>query len=202
VGKRKLSQNKEARDRAGAAEVLQARGSAELARVMAQLREGAKPPGVASGVGLEPLLQRIAEAARQRGRHVDVEVVDRVATRGDAGRLERVIGHIVQNALDATPADGRVWVTLRQLSGRVTLLVGDTGAGMDPEFIRNRLFRPFNSTKTSGMGIGSYESFQYIRELGGSIDVSSEVGRGTRVTITLPLFDVRTASDLRTAEAK
>jgi signal transduction histidine kinase len=77
------------------------------------------------------------------------------------------------------------------------VVVSDTGAGMSQEFIRTQLFRPFNSTKRSGMGIGAYESFQYIKELGGSIDVKSEVGQGTEVTLLVPLFDLRTSTDLR-----
>jgi putative PEP-CTERM system histidine kinase len=169
----------------------------KMRQMMLQLREGAKPTGVASGVDLVPLLQRIETAARQRGRQVEVQVDDRVATRGHEERLERVIGHVVQNALDATPNSGRVWVRLAQAAGRARLEVGDTGAGMSPEFIQHRLFRPFSSTKTSGMGIGSYESFQYVKELGGSIDVKSELGQGTLVTLLLPLFDLRTGTDLR-----
>jgi putative PEP-CTERM system histidine kinase len=169
----------------------------KMRQMMLQLREGAKPTGVASGVDLAPLLQRIGTAARQRGRQLEVQVDDRIATRGHEERLERVIGHVVQNALDATPHSGRVWVRLAQAAGRVRLEVGDTGAGMSAEFIQHRLFRPFSSTKTSGMGIGSYESFQYVKELGGSIDVKSELGQGTLVTLLLPLFEVRTGTDLR-----
>ena len=172
----------------------------KMRQMLLQLREGNKPVGVVSGVELVPILQRIATLVQQRGRQVDVQVVDRLATRGQAERLERVIGHVVQNALDATPPSGRVWVTLKQASGRVMLEVGDTGAGMSQEFIQSRLFRPFNSTKTSGMGIGSFESFQYIKELGGSIDVKSDVGRGSLMTILLPLFDSRTGTDLRPTE--
>ena len=152
---------------------------------------------MASGVDLVPLLQRIETAARQRGRQLEVQIDDRVATRGHEERLERVIGHVVQNALDATPNSGRVWVRLAQAAGRARLEVGDTGAGMSAEFIQHRLFRPFSSTKSSGMGIGSYESFQYVKELGGSIDVKSELGQGTLVTLLLPLFDLRTGTDLR-----
>ena len=174
----------------------------KMRQMMMQLREGARPAGTVSGVELRPLLQRIADNAHRRGRTVELEIVDRVATRGDADRLERVIGHIVQNALDATPSSGRVWMTLRQVSGRAMLTVCDTGAGMDAEFVRTRLFRPFNSTKTSGMGIGSYESFQYVRELGGTIDVQSEVGRGTQVALLMPLFDLRIDTDLRAVQAK
>ena len=169
----------------------------KMRQMMVQLREGERPVGVASGVELAPILQRIADAARHRGRGIELDIGERVATRGHAQRLERVIGHVVQNALDATPASGKVWATLRQSSGRVLVEIGDTGAGMSPEFIQTRLFRPFNSTKSSGMGIGSYESFQYVKELGGSIDVKSEVGLGSVVTLLLPLFDLRTGSDLR-----
>lgn len=169
----------------------------KMRQLMLQLREGAKPAGVASGVELKPVLQRIEQMALQRGRAIELDIADRVATRGDENRLERVIGHVVQNALDATSSSGRVWATLRQSAGRAMLVVGDTGVGMSQEFIQTRLFRPFSSTKASGMGIGSYESFQYIRELGGSIDVKSEPGQGSVITIYLPLFDLRVETDLR-----
>jgi putative PEP-CTERM system histidine kinase len=169
----------------------------KMRQMMLQLREGSRPAGVASGVELEPILRRIQVAATQRGRELLVEVSDRVATRGHEQRMERVIGHVVQNAFDATPASGQVKVHLSQSAGRAMVVVSDTGAGMSQEFIRTQLFRPFNSTKRSGMGIGSYESFQYIKELGGSIDVKSEVGQGTEVTLLVPLFDLRTSTDLR-----
>lgn len=173
----------------------------KMRQMMLQLREGARPTGAVSGVELAPLLQRIEAAAQQRGRQVLLDLTDRIATRGDPQRLERVIGHVVQNALDATPSSGEVRVRLVQSAGRAMVVVSDTGAGMTADFIQNRLFRPFNSTKASGMGIGSYESFQYIKELGGSIDVKSEVGQGTVVTLLVPLFDLRTGTDLRQAEA-
>jgi len=67
--------------------------------------------------------------------------------------------------------------------------VGDTGTGMDPEFVRERLFKPFQTTKHTGMGIGAYESQQYVQELGGKLDVESAVGAGTRITVQLPLFE-------------
>ena len=171
----------------------------KLRQMMLQLREGERPAGAAAGVELAPILQRIHQATRLHGRQFELDITERVATRGHAQRLERVIGHVVQNALDATPASGTVSVRLAQSVGRAMVVVGDSGAGMSPEFIQSRLFRPFNSTKRSGMGIGSYESFQYVKELGGSIEVKSELGQGSVVTLLLPLFDLRTGSDLRTA---
>jgi len=160
----------------------------KMRRLMLQLREGATPPGGAHGVDLAALLARLAAMANNRGRQVAIACEEGLATRGHEDRLERVLGHLVHNALDATPPSGRVWVHATRHSGQVQLEVGDTGVGMDEDFVQNRLFRPFSSTKHSGMGIGSYESHQYVRELGGSIEVQSQPGVGTVMRLQLPLF--------------
>lgn len=169
----------------------------KMKQMMLQLREGERPEGVASGVELAPILQRLQHSGSRRGREVALDVCEPLATRGHEQRLERVIGHVVQNALDATSADdGRVWVRLQRSGGRAAVIVGDTGAGMSREFVRTRLFRPFSSTKSHGMGIGLYESLQYLKELGGDVDVVSDEGRGTVVTLLMPLFDHPMNSDL------
>jgi signal transduction histidine kinase len=67
---------------------------------------------------------------------------------------------------------------------------------MSREFISNRLFKPFQTTKAAGMGIGAYESLQYVQELGGTIQVQSEPGQGTRVVILLPLLEAQNESDI------
>lgn len=169
----------------------------KMRRLMLQLREGATPPGGARGVELAAVVERIASGARSAGRRVETDCTPGLATRGHEDRLERVLGHLVQNALDATPPEGRVWVRCARHGGQVKVEVGDTGIGMSEDFVRNKLFRPFSSTKTSGMGIGSYESFQYLRELGGSVDVASRVGEGTVITLLMPLFETHASSDLR-----
>jgi putative PEP-CTERM system histidine kinase len=169
----------------------------KMRQLMLQLREGERPIGGPLGVELMPVVELMARAAEQRGRRLELGRVERVATRGHPDRIERVLGHIVQNAFDATPADGRVWVDLMRVSGQARVVIGDTGQGMSREFIETRLFKPFASTKAAGMGIGSYESSQYIRELGGQILVDSEPGRGTIVTVVLPLFESHSGSDLQ-----
>ncbi|BAL93751.1 XrtA/PEP-CTERM system histidine kinase PrsK [Rubrivivax gelatinosus] len=169
----------------------------KMRRLMLQLREGATPPGGARGVEIAAIVRRIAATARSAGRTIEADCAEGLATRGHEERLERVLGHLVHNALDATPPEGRVWVHAARHGGQVRIVVGDTGCGMSEDFVRNKLFRPFSSTKTSGMGIGSYESFQYLRELGGTIDVASRVGEGTVITLLMPLFETHASSDLR-----
>ena len=117
-----------------------------------------------------------------------VEITDDVAAIGHNDRLERVIGHLVQNAIDATEGRGRVWVRLTRQDGEAQVEIGDTGHGMTTEFVRERLFKPFQTTKRTGMGIGAYESHQYVQELGGRVIVDTTPGAGTRMRILLPLF--------------
>jgi putative PEP-CTERM system histidine kinase len=174
----------------------------KMKRLMLQLREGAKPPGGSRGVELTPIVRRLVAMARAQGRTLEVDEGEHLFTRGHDDRLERVLGHLVQNALDATPASGRVWLRTARSAGSVRVEVGDTGAGMTEEFVRTQLFRPFSSTKASGMGIGSFESAQYIRELGGSIDVASRSGEGSVFTVLLPAFEASHGSDLMRQTAR
>lgn len=172
----------------------------KMRRLMLQLREGAAPAGTAHGVDLRSIAQRLERSTAAIGRRLELEIVDALATRGHEERIERVLGHLVQNALDATPPEGRVVLRLERHGGQVRVTVADDGRGMSEEFVRQNLFKAFSSTKASGMGIGTYESAQYVREIGGTIDVASEVGRGTTVALLLPLFESQRASDLRLSE--
>lgn len=124
----------------------------------------------------------------------------------DRERLERVVGHLIQNAIEATPRTGSVAVrllreTAQDGGGKAVIEIADTGAGMSEEFIRERLFKPFDSTKSAGMGIGVFESREYINELGGSLEVSSKPGAGTTFRVLLPLHQQETPAEQRTPRA-
>jgi len=81
-----------------------------------------------------------------------------------------------------------VSVSIRSDAARITLSIEDTGSGMSPDFVRDRLFRPFDTTKGSkGMGIGAYQVREYLNSLGGRVQVLSEPGSGTRVDLHFPL---------------
>ncbi len=166
-----------------------------MRHLMMQLREGTTPVDSPRGVELAAVIRRIQTAKLSQGREVEVNLADKIHTKGHEDRLERVIGHIVQNALDATEQGGQVKVALEKQKESALIVVEDTGYGMSPEFIRERLFKPFQTTKPAGMGIGAYESFQYIQELGGKVAVDSEVNVGTRVSLSLPLFEAKIEAD-------
>ncbi len=105
-----------------------------------------------------------------------------------AERLGLVLEHVIRNAQDATAPDGRVEVELRRAARHAIIEVRDNGCGMDAAFIRERLFRPFDTTKGSqGMGIGAFQTREFVRMAGGEVSVESDVGKGTRFQISLPL---------------
>jgi putative PEP-CTERM system histidine kinase len=108
----------------------------------------------------------------------------------DMERLTTVFEHLFRNAQDATDADGEIDVSAEIVNRAVKVSIRDTGEGMSPEFVRERLFRPFDSTKGSqSMGIGAYQARDYVRALGGQMDVSSLPGHGTTFTIHLPMME-------------
>jgi len=78
----------------------------------------------------------------------------------------------------------------------VEVEITDTGEGMTEEFIRERLFKPFDSTKSAGMGIGVFESREYITELGGALEVTSQPTLGTTFKVVLPLHRVAAAATI------
>ena len=117
-----------------------------------------------------------------------LDVVDKeLVVLANRTRFERVLGHLIQNAIEATPADGQVSVRLLKKGGAAVIEIKDTGHGMSDKFINERLFKPFESTKPAGMGIGVFESREYIHELGGKLEVVSEETVGTAFHLELQL---------------
>jgi putative PEP-CTERM system histidine kinase len=154
--------------------------------LLLQLRSGTTPVDKPVSVALEPIVRRVHAAKAMQHPRLAIEAAPGVHALGHDDRLERVIGHLVQNAIDATAPEGEVRVRVFRQGGRAAVEIADQGVGMTPEFVRTRLFRPFQSSKPGGMGIGAYESAQYVHDLGGRIEVESEPGRGTRITLLLP----------------
>ena len=110
--------------------------------------------------------------------------------KADKEELRSAIGHIVQNAIEATPKDGEVSIATKSGSEFIYIFIQDTGSGMSEDYIHNHLFKPFVSTKgLTGMGIGVYQSKEYLRKINGTISVTSELGFGTCFTLKIPIVN-------------
>ncbi|SMP69385.1 XrtA/PEP-CTERM system histidine kinase PrsK [Noviherbaspirillum suwonense] len=143
-------------------------------------------------LSLDKLLAQAVQLKSQFEPRPTLELHDKGLTLlANWGRMERVVGHLIQNAIEASPRDGRVLVALRRQDENAVIEISDNGAGMTEEFMRSRLFKPFETTKSAGMGVGVFESREYIQELGGRLDVASRAGEGTTFTMTLPLNGAR-----------
>lgn len=105
---------------------------------------------------------------------------------GDREGLEQALVHLVQNAVDASPPNAPVCIATSCDSLRASIEIVDVGEGMEPAFLRDKLFEPFVSSKADGFGIGALEARELIRAMGGRLQVQSRVGLGTRFTIELP----------------
>jgi signal transduction histidine kinase len=154
--------------------------------LMLQLRNGAAPVENVRHVDIDRIVRAVCAAKADQRVPITISFTSPAVALGHEQRLEHVIGHLIQNAIDASPPGGTVEVSLEVLDRFVAVDVIDAGAGMTPEFIRDRLFKPFETTKQSGMGIGVYESAQYVSTLGGEIQIDSRPGNGTRVRVLLP----------------
>ena len=133
---------------------------------------------------LRPILLA-AIAGKRRDREVTLLGQAGVEALVDSSALEQAIGHLLQNALDASSGEP-VTVRVGSDGATVSIAIADKGIGMDGDFIRNRLFQPFASTKPGGFGIGAFEARSLIAAMGGRITVDSRPGRGTTFTILLP----------------
>jgi putative PEP-CTERM system histidine kinase len=157
---------------------------------------------------MNDLLARLAPAADTKAAKVEptplrAVVAATIAARrashdiqltGDGGQfvmadpllLEQAIGHLVQNAVDASRPTQPVTVRMGEEDGETTIAIIDQGVGMDAEFIRTRLFEPFASTKEGGFGVGAFEARSIVTAMGGRLTVESRPGKGSRFTIHLP----------------
>lgn len=160
---------------------------ARMQKLLQQLQSG-ETSGLRQRVRLGAAVQDAIERCRGRepvpqaeGHAADAQVLI------DRERLVQVLAHLIRNAQDACTAQGRVVVRVVPGADSAQVVIADNGCGMDEDFIRNRLFRPFDTTKGSkGMGIGAYQARTFILESGGSLRVTSTPGQGTEFTISLP----------------
>jgi putative PEP-CTERM system histidine kinase len=125
--------------------------------------------------------------------HVELTMALQLLPRilADREQIHSVVTNLLLNARDAVGPGGHIEVRTEHRGGRVVLSVADNGCGMSSAFLRESLFRPFQSTKKKGLGIGMFQSRMIVEAHGGSIQVESETGKGTTVQVSLPVEDAR-----------
>ncbi|HEX8485528.1 XrtA/PEP-CTERM system histidine kinase PrsK [Sphingomonas sp.] len=158
--------------------------SERMAMLLARLapQENARPATLAP-VDVTRLVRDLAHARRaQHPVIVDGEPALAIA---HPARIEQAIGHLIQNAIEASPAGVPVHLSVSQEGNRVAITIADEGAGMTAAFVRDELFRPFSSTKPTGFGIGAFEARQLIAAMDGTVSVTTREGEGTCFRILL-----------------
>lgn len=146
---------------------------------------------------LSNLVKRVIDrtAAQAANRfQVQSNLLPDVLANVDGKAIERVIENLVINALEAMQEGGSLMVATRRDGENAIISVADTGKGMTEEFMRERLFQPFATTKKKGIGLGLYSCRDIIEQHGGRIDVASQVGRGTEFSVILPIKGNNTSS--------
>ncbi len=156
-----------------------------LARLSPQSATRADPPRAAS-----PMAVLEAIAAQRRTQHpISLSGSAEIQALFDPARLELALGHLVQNAIEASPPEEPVWLSVHRRGLEVLVTVLDHGRGMSAEFIRHGLFTPFDSTKPGGFGIGAFEARALVVGMGGRLEVESREGEGSRFSIVFPVAD-------------
>lgn len=158
--------------------------------IVQQFLEFARPPKLAprrSALGAE--VSSVVEAARSlagsRGVSLDVDATGAGEAFVDPGQLKQALDNLIRNAIDATPAGGAVHLAARSGARGHVIEVVDTGRGIAPEDL-SRIFDLYFTTKPDGTGVGLAVTQQIVSAHGGTIEVDSTPGAGTRMTIRIP----------------
>lgn len=182
-----------AEDRQGLQELLEvvAGESHRIDRIVQQFLDYARPPRLApEPLAMRGFLEAIARAQRPlieaRGIAFELDVSGAGETVADPGRLREAIENLLRNAVQATPAGGTIVLRADTTPQQTRIEVADTGAGIPPEQL-SRIFDLHFTTKPDGTGVGLALTQQIVGAHGGSIDVDSRPGAGTRITLRLPV---------------
>jgi putative PEP-CTERM system histidine kinase len=144
---------------------------------------------------LADLLQQVLRS-NNRLHNLEYGQLDNILVLADPARVEQILGHLIQNAIDASSEGQPIRLQARLRDEHGVIEVIDKGIGMSSEFIQHQLFKPFVSNKPGGFGIGAYEARSLAQSMGGRLEVESQPGKGSRFSLILPL--ARSLGDAKT----
>ncbi len=143
---------------------------------------------VLTNCDLPKLLLSLSEEMKLTNQHkinVVYEIDSLPIVRGNEEKLRSVISNLIINAIEAMPNGGDLRFRAEESLDTATLIVQDSGVGMTAEFMRDRLFRPFQTSKPSGLGIGLFQSRELVEQMGGTLTVTSALGQGSSFKLKL-----------------
>jgi len=159
-----------------------------LDKVLTQLRDKQVAQSTSKNVELGDIIKRVVCQRNIMQPKVSSSNEEEYFLTLDDERFFSVLNHLIQNAQEATADDGWVKVSTNRAQNHLNIIVSDNGCGMSEHFIKNRLFKPFDTTKgNAGMGIGVFEAKQFFESIGGSLTVDSAEDQGTNMVICIPL---------------
>ncbi|GHE89306.1 XrtA/PEP-CTERM system histidine kinase PrsK [Thalassotalea profundi] len=162
-----------------------------LEKVLSQLRNKQVAQSKSALIDVSTIVEKVVQQRNIKKPLVTITQISSCSMAIDGDTLHSVLNHLIQNAQEATNPDGWVKVSLVHEDKDIIIEISDNGCGMSPEFIKNRLFKPFDTTKgNAGMGIGVFEAKQFIESIAGLLSVDSEVGKGSTFQIELPINPV------------
>ena len=178
-------------------------GAERMRKLLDQLRSAAQAEPRHSRADATKVLMEVRSLCADREPVPRLEIRESPAwVDMDRDKLASVLTHVIRNAQDATAPSGDITIELERSGPDWIIRVTDTGIGMDPAFVRDRLFKPFDSTKgAKGMGIGAYQVRETVRAVGGDVAVRSMPGAGTTFSLRLPGAAIAAGTELPAASS-
>ena len=162
--------------------------TSRLERVLTQLGNKQVVETSKQEVDVHELIAQVVEQRNVDLPNITIEKNEHITILIDPDTFHSVLNHLLQNGQEATNNQGWVKIKAAVTSDELHIIILDNGCGMSADFIQNRLFKPFDTTKdNAGMGIGVYEAQQFIESLGGVMQVTSFEGEGSMFQLTIPL---------------
>lgn len=160
-----------------------------LEKVLSQLRNKQVAESEKKVININEAINKVVEQRNIQLPAIQVKTSADIDIKIDGDTFTSVINHLLQNAQEATKDDGWVKINAELIDNNLHIAILDNGCGMSADFIKNRLFKPFDTTKgNAGMGIGVYEAKQFIESVGGTMNVSSFESEGSLFNISIPCY--------------
>lgn len=162
----------------------------KMYNLLSQLRQGNQNLNIEVFDVAELLSDLITDYAQRTPKPQFVAGPFPLFIKANAQQFRSIVGHLIQNALDASSKTGKIHVFVTKKDNTAVIEIKDTGIGMSDAYIKEKLFKPFESTKgLTGMGIGAYQAREYIKQIGGELSVKSKQQVGTVFTIKIAIAE-------------